>query len=80
MSIISTLAATLSPVPEADDYESSELSLSDIIIRSAGLSHNNSNKRQQQQQQQPLMKSERKQDLALQSQPQHEQVKTTYKL
>ncbi|CAF4917772.1 unnamed protein product, partial [Rotaria socialis] len=25
--------ATLSPVPEADDYESSELSLSDMLIR-----------------------------------------------
>jgi hypothetical protein len=60
--IILFLAATLSPVPEADDYESSELSLSDVVIRSSGASLNNSNKRHQQQQ--PLIKSERKRDLS----------------
>jgi len=39
------LAATLSPVPEAEDYEPSELSLSDVIIRSTGPPSGQSNKR-----------------------------------
>ncbi|CAF4393909.1 unnamed protein product, partial [Adineta steineri] len=61
--------ATLSPVPEADDYDSSELSLSDVVIRSSGTTLNHSNRRHQQQQQ-PLMKSERKHDLLLHNQQQ----------
>lgn len=63
---LSTLlsAATLSPVPEADDYESSELSLSDIVIRSSSATLNSSSKRQ------PLIKSERKQNLAVHNQQQ----------
>lgn len=59
--MILSLAATLSPVPEADDYESSELSLSDVVIRSSATTMNQSNKRQQQQ---PLIKSERRLDLS----------------
>ena len=55
-------AATLSPVPEAEDYESSDLSLSDIVIRSSATTANQSNKRQQQQQ--PLIKSERRHDFS----------------
>ncbi|CAM2697728.1 unnamed protein product [Rotaria socialis] len=65
--------ATLSPVPEADDYESSELSLSDMLIRgsAAAAAVNNSNKLlQQQQQQQAIIKSERKHDLSSQGQQQ----------
>lgn len=54
-------AATLSPVPEAEDYESSDLSLSDIVIRSSATAVNQSNKRQQQQ---PLIKSERRHNLS----------------
>ena len=57
-------AATLSPVPEADDYDSSELSLSDVMIRSSATTMNNSNWRNQKQ---PLIKSERKHDLATQN-------------
>ncbi len=63
--IILFSAATLSPVPEADDYESSELSLSDVVIRSSTTANNHSTKRQQQQ---PLIKSERKHDLSSYSQ------------
>lgn len=59
--IFSFSAATLSPVPEADDYESSDLSLSDVVIRSSTTTVNQSNKRQQQQ---PLIKSERRHDLS----------------
>ncbi|CAF1117464.1 unnamed protein product [Rotaria sordida] len=62
--------ATLSPVPEADDYESSELSLSDIIIRSSATTLNHSNRRPHHHQHQPLMKSERKHDLSLYGQQQ----------
>ncbi|UJR14129.1 hypothetical protein I4U23_001123 [Adineta vaga] len=61
--------ATLSPVPEADDYDSSDLSLSDIVIRSSATTLNNSNRRHQKQ---PLIKSERKYDLS----PQHQQQTT----
>ena len=61
--IILFLAATLSPVPEAEDYESSDLSLSDVVIRSSATTINHSNKRQQQQ---PLIKSERKHDFSSQ--------------
>ena len=46
-------AATLSPVPEADDYDSSELSLSDVVIRSSATTNNHGSRRQQQQ---PLLK------------------------
>ena len=55
-------------MPEAEDYESSELSLSDVVIRSSATSLNSSNKRKQQQQ--PLIKSERKRDLSSQAQQQ----------
>lgn len=54
-------AATLSPVPEAEDYESSDLSLSDIVIRSSTTTVHQSSKRQQQQ---PLIKSDRRHDLS----------------
>ena len=59
--MFSLLAATLSPVPEADDYESSDISLSDVVIRSSATTVNQSNKRQQQQ---PLIKSERRRNLS----------------
>ena len=57
-------AATLSPVPEADDYESSDLSLSDVVIRSSSIAVKNPARRQQQQQ--PLIKADRKQNLSAQ--------------
>lgn len=47
--LFSRSAATLSPVPEADDYESSDLSLSDIATRNS--------------RQQPLIKPDRKQNM-----------------
>ena len=52
IAFVSRSAATLSPVPEADDYESSDLSFSDMATRSS--------------RQQPLIKSERKQNLTTQ--------------
>lgn len=63
------LAATLSPVPEAEDYESSELSLSDLLIRNSSAAGNSQTKRQQQ----PLAKSERQHDLSFQGQQQQQQ-------
>ncbi len=61
------LATTLSPVPEAEDYESSELSLSDVVIRSSATTINHSTKRQQ-----TFIKSERKHDLSSQTQQQQQ--------